>query len=211
MRVVIAEDFMMMRDFLRIICTKEFGYEVVAEACDGPQAVEDVRRTRPDLLLLDLNLPGFDGFTVIDKIREREGAPRVLILSSHCDDYTVSRVEKAAVQGFIDKNSSTMTALREAMMAVAQDGVYFSDTFRRLATVRHADTNAFDARLSERERTILVLIGRFLTDQEIAGNLDISYATVEKHRFNIQRKLGLKSRAELLCYMRDHGFITVPT
>jgi DNA-binding NarL/FixJ family response regulator len=210
MRIAIAEDFVMLRDLLRTICTKEFGYEVVAEAGDGPQAVEEVQRTHPDLLLLDLHLPGFDGFTVIEKIREKTRTPRVLILSSYCDDYTVSRVEKAAVHGFIDKNASTMAGLREAMKTVADNGTYFSETFRRLATDRHADKNAFDARLSVRERAILVLIGRFLNDAEIARQVNISGATVEKHRFNIQRKLGLKSRTELMRYARDHGFITVP-
>ncbi len=86
MRIAIAEDYRMMRDLLRTVCTGEFGYEVVAEADTGP------RRTKPDLLLLDLHLPGFDGFTVIEKIREQEQerSTRILIVSSYCDDYTPS-------------------------------------------------------------------------------------------------------------------------
>jgi two-component system, NarL family, response regulator NreC len=209
-RIAIAEDYRMMRDLLRTVCTGEFGYEVVAEADTGPRAVEEVRRTKPDLLLLDLHLPGFDGFTVIERVRAEANAPRILVISSYCDDYTVSRIDAAAITGFIDKNGSTVAVLREALAAVAGNGTYFSATVRNLVERHRTNADAFDARLSARERTVLLMIGRLLTDQEIAVHLNISGATVEKHRFNIYRKLGLKSRAELMRYARDHGFFELP-
>lgn len=200
----------MMREFVRMVCIDGCGCAVVGEAGRGPQAVEIVKRTKPDLLLLDLQLPGFDGFTVIEKLRELGQMPRILIVSSYCDDYTVSRIEQARVEGFIDKGGSTVEMLREAIAALSKNMPYFSENFRKMASARHADSNAFDVRLSKRERTILVMIGKFLTDREIASQLNISSETVEKHRFNIQRELALKSRTELIRYARDHGFITMP-
>ena len=80
------------------------------------------KRTKPDLPLLDLHLPGFDGFTVIERVREEEDPPRIRVISSYGDDYTVSRIEAAAITGFIDKNGSTVAVLREALAAVAENG-----------------------------------------------------------------------------------------
>jgi DNA-binding NarL/FixJ family response regulator len=210
-RIAIAEDYSMMRDLLRTVCSREFGYEVVAEASDGPAAVESVRRTQPDLLLLDIHLPGFDGFEVIEQVRAREPAPRILVLSSYCDEYTVARIISSAVQGFIDKGTSTVAVLREAITTVARNGTYFSETVRqRIDLAATGAVRPLEEGLSPRERTILLMIGRLLTDQEIAVHLNISSATVEKHRFNIYRKLGLKSRPELMRYARDHGYFDIP-
>ena len=210
MRIAIAEDYRMMRDLLRTVCTEGVGYEVVAEADSGPQAVAEVLRTKPDLLLLDLHLPGFGGFTVIEKIRKQEAVPRILIVSSYCDDYTVSQLEAAAIHGFIDKSGSSLAVLREALAAVAGNGSYFSPAVRQQIERHRSDVNSFDARLTERELTVLLMIGQLLTDREIAVHLNISDATVEKHRFNMYRKLGLKSRAELMRYARDHGMFQLP-
>ena len=114
---------------------------------------------------------------------------------------------QAAVHGFVDKVTSPMAVLREAIGAVAEGRTYYSESFRQARDDREADANACDARLSARERALLILFGQFLTDDEIARRLKLSSQTVEKHRFNIHRKLGLKSRAELMRYVRDHGFL----
>ncbi len=185
MRVAIAEDYRLMRDLLRTVCAGEFGHEIVAEAATGPLAVAEVLRTKPDLLLLDLHLPGYDGFTVIEKVREQESTTRILVISSYCDDYTVSRIGTAPINGFIDKNGSTVAVLREALAAVAADRPYFSETVRQLIDHHRLNAEAFDARLSPRERTVLLMIGRLLADREIAVHLNISCATAEKHRFNM--------------------------
>src|SRR5471030_2415171 len=103
MKIVIADDHCMARDLLRIVATRNFGHEVVAEAADGPQAVSAVFRTKPDLVLLELRLPGLDGFGVIDAVRRSARSPRILVISTTCDAYTVYCVERAQVQGFLDK------------------------------------------------------------------------------------------------------------
>src|ERR1041384_2056843 len=101
-RIVIVEDHLMFREVLRKVCAVELKHDVVGEAADGRTAVEMVKSKRPDLVLLDLHLPGLDGFGVAEAIRRIAPATRILVLSSHCDEYTVFRAEQAHVQGFVD-------------------------------------------------------------------------------------------------------------
>ena len=201
----------MFREVLRKVCTRELKHEVVAEAGDGRQAVELVLQTAPDLVLLDLQLPNLDGFGVVEALRHAAPRVRILVLSSHCDDYTVFRAERARVQGFVDKNTSAVAALKQAITAAGEGSVYFSEAFKRIKAARHRDPFSFDKLLTDRERAVLALIGEPLTDREIAGRLRISKQTVEKHRFNILGKLGFETTAELVRYAQDHGFtLNVP-
>jgi DNA-binding NarL/FixJ family response regulator len=205
-RIVIVEDHLMFREVLRKLCADELRHEVVGEADDGEQAVEVVGRTAPDLVLLDLHLPSLDGFGVVEAIRKKSPLVKILVLSSHCDGYTVFRSERAHVQGFVDKNTNSVERLKAAISAVAQGKVWFSDVFLKAKAARHRDPNSFDKVLTDRERAVLTLVGTPLTDAEIARELEIAEETVEKHRFNILRKLGLHSTTELVRYAREHGF-----
>lgn len=205
-RIAIVEDHLMFREVLRKVCAEDLRHEVVGEADDGRRAIEMVAQAKPDLVLLDLHLPNLDGFGVVEEIRKAAPAVRVLVLSSHCDEYTVFRAERARVQGFVDKNTNTVATLKLAITAVAEGRVWFSDAFKRAKAARHNDPNSFDKLLSDRERDVLTLIGAPLNDGAIAERLKISVETVEKHRFNILRKLGLSSREELVRYAHEHGF-----
>jgi two-component system response regulator NreC len=160
----------------------------------------------PDLVLLDLHLPSLDGFGVVEAIRKKAPQVKILILSSHCDEYTVFRSEKVRVQGFVDKNTNSVAMLRTAIGAVAEGKVWFSEAFLRAKAARHRDPRSFDKLLTERERSVLALVGQPLTDAEISVELDISEQTVEKHRFNILHKLDVQSTTELIRYAREHGF-----
>jgi DNA-binding NarL/FixJ family response regulator len=205
-KIALVEDHLMMREMLRKACTQDFGHEVVAEAASGPEAITVVLATLPDLLILDLQLPGVDGLAVLRAIRAGSASCRVLVLSSHCSDYTLFLVEKARVDGFVDKNSSTVAEVRKAVAAIGAGSCYFSAHYLDTKAARRRDPHAFDKVLSDREQTVLILIGRLLTDGEAATELGISVATVAKHRFNILKKLGLPSTAALARYARDRGF-----
>ena len=205
-RIVIVEDHAMFREVLRKVCARDLRHEVVGEASDGQGAVELVLKESPDLVLLDLHLPKLDGFGVVEAIRQAAPTIRILILSSHCDDYTVFRAEKTRVNGFVDKNTNTVAILKEAITAVGSGLAYFSPEFLKLKAARHDNPHSFDKLLSDRERSVLALIGEPFQDWEIGMRLNLSEQTVEKHRFNILKKLGLKSTVELVRYARDHGF-----
>jgi two-component system response regulator NreC len=211
-RIVIVEDHLMFREVLRKVCAQELHHEVVGEAGDGRVAVELVLRLKPDLVLLDLHLPNLDGFGVVEAVRRVAPQIRILVLSSHCDDYTVFRAEKALVQGFVDKNTNTVAILKEAVATVGAGRTFYSASFKRVKARRHADPHSFDKLLTDREKTVLALVGQPLSDQEVAARLTLSPATVEKHRHNLLRKLDLQTTPELVRYARDHGFtLTAPT
>jgi two-component system response regulator NreC len=205
-RILIVEDHVMFREVLRKVCAGELQHEVVGEAGDVREAVKLALTTSPDLVLLDLHLPNLDGFGVLEALRQTAPEIRILLLSSHCDEYTVFRADHAHVQGFVDKNTNTVAILKEAITAVAKGQVYFSETFKRMKATRHKDPRSFDKLLTTRECSVLPLLGEPLSDVEIANRLNISIGTAEKHRFNIRRKLGLHSDAELARYAREHGF-----
>jgi DNA-binding NarL/FixJ family response regulator len=208
MRIVIVEDHVMFREVLRKVCEKDLRHEVVGEAGDGDEAVRMVAETKPHLVLLDLHLPNLDGFGVLEAIRRLELEPpvRILVLSSHCDEYTVYRAERAHVQGFVDKNTNTVAALKEAITEVVNGRLCFSEPFQRIKAARLRDPQSFDKLLGDRERQVLALVGEPWNDKEIAERLGISVETVEKHRFNLLRKLGLSTTAELIRYARERGF-----
>jgi DNA-binding NarL/FixJ family response regulator len=196
----------MFREVLRKVCVDELSHDVVGEAGDGEQAVDLVASVHPDLVLLDLHLPSLDGFGVVAAIRAQAPQVKILVLSSHCDEYTVFQSERAHVQGFVDKNTNSVATLKVAIAAVEEGRVWFSEAFLRQKASRHRDPRSFDKLLTERERSILALVGLPLTDAEIAAQLHIAEETVAKHRFNILRKLELKSTTELVRYAREHGF-----
>lgn len=196
----------MFREVLRKVCEKELHHEIVGESGDGRAAVGLVAKTKPDLVLLDLHLPSLDGFGVVDEIRKVSPDTRILVLSSHCDEYTVFRAEKAHVQGFVDKNTNSVAMLKEAIGHVAAGRVSFSEAFLRIKSARHRNPQSFDKLLTDRERMIVALVGEPLSDEQIARRLLISVETVQKHRLNVLRKLGLDSTTDLVRYARDRGF-----
>lgn len=206
MKIVIVEDHLMFREILRKVCAEELRHSIVGETEDGAAAVSLVRDTSPDLVLLDLHLPNLDGFGVIEEIRKTNPESKILVLSSHCDEYTVYQAEHCRVSGFVDKNTNSVSTLKEAIVAVQQGRTWFSAAFQKLRAARLKDPRSFDKVLGNRERAVLVLVGQAMTDTEIGAELEISPQTVEKHRFNLMKKLELKSTAELARYARSHGF-----
>ena len=206
MKIVIVEDHVLTRDLLHLLCERDLHHQVVGQAGDGREGVEVILRSDPDLVLLDLHLPELSGFGVAEILHQAGCRPRILALSSHCDAYTVYRIEHIRIDGFVDKMFSLVSNLQEAITTVAAGRSYFSDSYRRAKTERRDNPEAFDKVLSPQEQRILVMVGDMLVDREIAERLAISDLTVEKHRANMQRKLALGSRMELIRYARRHGF-----
>ncbi len=208
-RIVIVEDHLMFRDVIRKTCVSQFGHTVVGETGSGVEAVELILRLNPDAVILDLSLPDMDGFNVVDRVLAAMPALRILVVSSHCDEYTLFRVEKSGVHGFIDKNSNTMETLQEALAAIDAGRVYYSAAFQAARLVRRNDPRSFTKVLSEWERAILSLIGQGLSDDEIGARLNLSPRTVQTHRSHLLRKLDLKGTPKLIAFAIEHGFTQV--
>ena len=206
MRTVIVEDRNITRDIMHRICAQQPGCSVVGEAADGAQAIEVVLHLRPDLVLLGAKLPLINGFSVIETIRCAGWNPRILLLSTDCDDYTVYRAERMQVDGFVDQRTGTLAELTKALAAVIAGRRYFSASFLETQARRRKGQNRFEHMLTEREQTVLAMIGDLHPDSEIARRLALSPETLEKHKYNLRRKLGLGRGPELARYAKEHGF-----
>lgn len=200
----------MFRDVIRKICVAQFGHEVVGETESGRKAVEMILQTKPDVVILDLSLPDLDGFTVVDRVQRELPGLRILVLSSHCDDYTLFRVEQTGVHGFLDKTTNSVETLRDALREIAAGRVYFSESFQQARLARRTNPNSFTKVLSEWERAILSLVGQGLSDAEIGKRLTLSPRTVQTHRSHLLRKLAIKNTPKLIAFAIENGFTQVP-
>jgi two-component system response regulator NreC len=208
-KIIVVEDHLMFRDMIRKACTAKLGHEVIGETDSGVQAVDLILRLKPDAVILDLSLPDMDGFNVVDRVVKELPNLRILIVSSHCDDYTLFRVEKSRVHGFVDKNSNTVETLCEALVAVEEGRIYFSKTFKAAKLARRHNPISFTKVLSDRERAVLSLIGQGLNDEEIGERINVSFRTVQTHRSRILRKLDIKGTPKLIAFAIEHGFTRV--
>jgi DNA-binding NarL/FixJ family response regulator len=206
MRIVIVEDHLMFRDLIRKSCSRRFGIEVVGETDSGASAIEMILRLQPDAAVLDLSLADMDGFQVVEQVLKALPALRILIMSSHCDDYTLFRVERSRVHGFVDKNSNTVETLRKALTALEQGRVYFSAEFQLRQRLRRADQMSFNKVLTERERIVLALIAQGLNDDEIGERLELTPRTAQTHRSRLLRKLRVNGTPKLIAYATRIGF-----
>jgi DNA-binding NarL/FixJ family response regulator len=210
MKIAIVEDERLFRDVLRKACAADLGHEVVGEAGTGREALAVVPASLPDLLILDIHLPDMDGFEVLRSLRRKRALIRTLVISSYFDEYTLCRVERAAVQGFIDKSTNTVAELNLAITSIEAGSTYFPRPFTEARRAHGRNPVAFDKVLTDREQTVLSMVGEPLSDAEIAAELKLSPETVEKHRFNIMRKLALRSRAECARFARRCGLTPPP-
>ena len=211
MRTVIVEDHVLFRELFRKICEVECGCIVVGETGTGRNAKRIIAATQPDLVVLDLRLPDGDGFEVAEFIRFRCPSVQILMISSHCDDYTLFQVERAGAQGFVDKNSQSIKSLALAIQALQRGETWYSPAYLEAKQARVTDPANFAKVLSDRECTVLSLIGQSLDNEEIALRLGITPATAQTHRSNIMHKLGIPGSAKLVHFALEHGFTPLVT
>jgi DNA-binding NarL/FixJ family response regulator len=209
MNIVIIEDQKLVRDMLALACRTLMPAAVLTVADNGRDGLTACARAQPDLVFLDLVLPDADGLTLVPEIRAAVASARIIALSSFADEYTVFRVLRAAIEGFVDKNEQPLDVLKEAVEAVMAGRRYLSPTAQRLSAELRADPAGFDKVLSDLEQRLLVLFGEGLTNAEVAGLLGMTTNTIKVHRRNIHRKLGIHSAPELMNYALRKGFTRV--
>ncbi len=207
--VLVADDHGIVREGLRRVLDDEPDMQVCGEAADGCEVLEQVERQRPDVLVLDISMPRLGGLEALEKLRSRRQAPKVVLLSVHGDPPFVQSALSLGADGYVLKNSR-VSEIVAAIRAVVRGGSYFSPPVARqlLEQLRTTDRPVqASARLSARERQVLRLIADGLSAKEIAVKLDVSTKTVDAHRRNLMRKLGVRKATELVRYAFRHGLI----
>ena len=203
--IVIADDHRVVRSGLRMVLDREEDFEVVAEAGDVADARRYVRAHRPDVLLLDLNMPGERSLPAIPLFREESPATHVVVLTMQDDPAFAREAMQAGASGYVLKEAAD-EELVQAVRAAASGGTYLNPALG--ARIAAAPAGPPDD-LTEREFAILRLIALGDTNSEIAAQLFLSVRTVESHRAHIQQKIRLTSRAELVRYALEHGMVAV--
>lgn len=210
-RVLVADDYAVVREGIRHVLEGEPGFEVVAEAATAGEAVRMAEAHRPDVVVLDITMPGESGLQAARRIRQSVPEAKVLILSMHENPEYVLESVRAGAHGYLLKDSAA-TELREAIRKVHQGEEYFSEPVaHRLRAAARSETGEIpgplDA-LTGREREVLVGIALGRTNKEIAAELSISPRTVETHRESLMRKLGIKTVAGLTKLALDTGVVS---
>lgn len=210
--LLIADDHPVVRDGLRGMFTGEPGFEVLAEAADGAEAVRLAEALRPDVVLMDLRMPGTDGVTAITRMAERGLPARVLVLTTYDTDSDVLPAIEAGATGYLLKDALQDELFRAVRAAARGESVLSPSVAARLMSrMRTAAARSAAPRgeepLSPRELEVLGLIARGSTNREAAARLFISEATVKTHLLHIYGKLGVNDRAAAVAAAFDRGLL----
>jgi two-component system response regulator NreC len=214
MRVLLADDHPIVRDGLKAILEAQPDIEVVGEAASGQEAVEKVGRLKPDIVIMDLAMPGMSGIEATRHIKRQNPDIKVMALTMHDSDEYFFQVINAGASGYYVKGGSSVELL-SALRTVGKGDVFLypsvakkllSDYLARVRTGK--DRGSFEG-LTEREREVLRLIAEGRNNQEIADLLVLSVSTVQTHSAHILAKLGLHSRTELVRFAIRQGIISL--
>jgi DNA-binding NarL/FixJ family response regulator len=204
-RVLIADDHAVVREGIRHVLSSDDGFEVVGEASNGSEAIELSRALLPDVVVLDLTMPGMTGLEAAPRIREAAPNARLLVLSIHDHEEYVLQSVRAGAEGYLRKDSSP-AELRGAIRAIHEGGNFFSvPVARTLSAALQSERRI--ATLTAREREVLLEIARGASNKEIAARFGISVRTVESHRESLARKLQLKGAASLTRFAIENGLL----
>jgi DNA-binding NarL/FixJ family response regulator len=201
-RIVLVDDHAMVREGLRLLLRTAADIAVVGEAADGAAAVDLVRRVTPDIVVIDLDMPGSDGLAAVRELGRTMPSVRALILTVHPEHERLLPLLDAGARGYLTKDAASRD-LVEAIRVVAAGEVYVRPAAARLLAAAcipkaAAETTARDRfeTLSEREQTVLTHVAQGYTGAEIARRLGISTKTVDSYKHRVQQKLGLEHRTE---------------
>jgi DNA-binding NarL/FixJ family response regulator len=213
-RVLVVDDHAVVRSGFRMLLAAQPDIEVVGESADGVQAVEAARRLRPDVVLMDIRMPGMDGVEATRRLAGLQAAPRarIVILTTYDLDEYIFDALAAGASGFLLKHSPADDVLAGVRAAAAGDVLLAPAVTRRLVErfVRHAgkarDPRVLE-RLTERERDVLALVARGLSNAEIASELFIGEGTVKTHVSRILDKLELRDRVQAVILAYEVGLV----
>jgi DNA-binding NarL/FixJ family response regulator len=215
LRIFIAEDHETVRAGLKMILDSQEDMEVVGEAGDGRTAVERAQELLPDLVVMDVSMPHLNGLKATAKLKQCCPQVRVLTLTRHMDDGYLQQLLRAGASGYVLKQSPP-TELLHAIRAVAAGGKYLDPSVAGKVLGRYADSSRLASLrgtaqggrdLSEREEEVMRLIAWGYSNKEIAARLDLSVKTIEAHKANAMKKLGMRSRIDIVRFALLQGWL----
>ncbi len=206
-RIVLADDHQILLDGLRRLIDATGDMHVVATAIDASSAIEAARAHRPDILVLDISMPGGGGLEVARRVREMELPTKIVVLTMYSEDRYVMEAVRLGAAGYVLKRSADKDLL-EAIRAVAAGEAYLTPAaVRLLLATQQRDIGRPEPALSAREREVLRFTARGFSNLEIAERLFVSPKTVDTYRSRLMAKLDLHRRSQLVDYALRHGFM----
>lgn len=212
-RVLLAEDHTIVRKGLRSLLDKELSIEVVGEAEDGRDALKRAEELNPDVVVMDISMPGLNGLEATRQLKKRFPQMKIIILTVYSNEEYIFQTLQAGASGYLIK-SAAPTDLISAINAALRGESYLSPSISRAVineyirkTKEMSEGKELFEVLTQREREVLQLIAEGHTTREIAGILYISIKTVETHRAQMKRKLNIRNNAELIQYAIHKGLI----
>jgi two-component system response regulator NreC len=195
---------------LKLLIESQPDMKVVAEASDGNAAIESAMALKPDVVVMDISMPGMNGLVATRKLKQRQPATAIVTLTRHSDDAYLQELLRAGVSGYVLKQSAP-TELLQAIRAAAAGGQYLDSTLTARVTAAFLGKPNRVSRpvtaVSERESEVLRLIASGYSNKEIAAHLSLSVKTVEAHKANAMRKLGLSGRIDIVKYATLQGWL----
>jgi two-component system response regulator NreC len=208
-RVLLVDDHAVVRSGLRSLLAAESDFDVVGEAANAHEAIFEARALQPDVIVLDVVMPGESGIEALPKLRSEAPDAKVLVLSMQDDPRYVREAFAQGAKGYVLKEAADAEVVG-AVREIAAGGEYVHPALGARMIAAEAEARAAEASdpLSEREREVLRLLALGHTNQEIAQQLYISVRTAETHRAHIMQKLGLATRAELVRHAMAHDLLS---
>ncbi len=212
-KILLADDHVVMRNGLRLLLERQPNLEVVGEAADGREAVELAASVKPDIVVMDIAMPHLNGVEAARQIAARSPQTAIAILSMHSDESYVIRSLKAGARAYLLKDSAEADLIA-AIHAISEGKSFFSPAVRKILKEDYmhqlAEMGAEDSYelLTNREREVLQLVAEGKSNKEVANLLNLSLYTVETHRTHILQKLNLHSVPELILYAVRKGIIS---
>jgi DNA-binding NarL/FixJ family response regulator len=210
LRIILADDHVTVRQGLKLLIQAEPDMVVVAEASDGEAAVQQAREHDPDVIVMDISMPGMNGLAATRAIRQALPHARIVTLTRHADQAYLQELLRAGVAAYVLKRSAP-TELLQAIRAVAAGGQYLDTTLTARLTAGFVTGRGVGARpigeLTDREAQVLRLIAAGYAHKDIAAQLSLSAKTVDAHKVNAMRKLDLNGRIDIIKYAVLQGWL----
>ena len=210
LRILLADDHVTVRHGLKLLLDSQPDMIVISEASDGSAAMQNAIALKPDVIVMDISMPGMNGLAATRALKQKQPDITIVTLTRHSDDAYVQELLRAGVSGYVLKQSAPAELL-QAIRAAAAGRLYLDSALTARVTARLLGRtnkeNKPAATLSDRESEVLRLIASGYSNKEIAGQLSLSVKTVEAHKANAMRKLGLRGRIDIVKFAVLQGWL----